>query len=88
MNVAHSIERGRRQYPERAAVLFEGATISYGELDALANRAANGLRSLGVRRGDRVAFCLPNIPEFIVGLSRRSEDRSDRGIGESEPDGG
>src|ERR1051325_8065644 len=44
---------------------FEGAVreVHWGELHALANRAANLLAGLGVGRGDRVAVVLPPTPE-------------------------
>lgn len=65
MNIATHVERARQQYPNRTAVIFEGAAISYGALDEAANRVANALRRLDVTRGDRVALLLPNIPAFL-----------------------
>src|SRR3954469_3258879 len=41
----------------------ERRELSWGELQALANQAANLLASLGVERGDRVAVVLPPTPE-------------------------
>jgi non-ribosomal peptide synthetase component E (peptide arylation enzyme) len=38
--------------------------MTYAELDAAADRLAHGLRCLGLRRGDRVVFQLPNVVEF------------------------
>lgn len=66
MNIAHSVERGRKQFPTKPALIAGDQTLSYSELDILANRLANGLRGLGVRRGDRVALLLPNIPAFVI----------------------
>jgi long-chain acyl-CoA synthetase len=66
VNIASSVEQGRRCYPERPALLFEGATISYRRLDELANGEAARLRAAGVGRGDRVALCLPNTPQFVA----------------------
>src|SRR5690606_32001121 len=40
--------------------------ITYAQLQAEVNRAANALASLGVRKGDRVAIYLPMIPEAVV----------------------
>jgi long-chain acyl-CoA synthetase len=40
--------------------------VTYAELDALANRAAQALRSLGVRPGDVVAASLPNDTDIVV----------------------
>jgi long-chain acyl-CoA synthetase len=66
VNVAASVEQGRRRHPERPALLFEGAAISYARLDALANGEAARLRAAGLGRGDRVALCLPNTPQFVA----------------------
>ena len=45
--------------------LIEGS-LTYAELDRLADRFAAGLQSLGVRKGDRVALLLPNCPQFVI----------------------
>ncbi|WP_017317768.1 class I adenylate-forming enzyme family protein [Mastigocladopsis repens] len=66
MNIAHHIERGHLLYPDKIALIFEEKTFTYKQLDGLANRVANGLRGLGIKRGDRVALFLPNIPEFVI----------------------
>ncbi|NVM57816.1 MAG: AMP-binding protein, partial [Desulfobacterales bacterium] len=47
------------------ALHFDAESITYRELNLRANRVANGLRGLGVVKGDRVAIMLPNIPEFV-----------------------
>jgi acetyl-CoA synthetase len=41
-------------------------SLSFGQLQAKANRLANVLRGLGVQRGDRVALVLPQRPETAV----------------------
>lgn len=53
-------------WPERPALLFKGATVSYDRLHRLSDNFAASLTALGVKRGDRVAICLPNSPQFIV----------------------
>ena len=53
-------------WPDRPALLFKGATICYRELHRLSDRFASALVDLGVKRGDRVALCLPNSPQFIL----------------------
>lgn len=66
MNIANHVERIAREHPGRQAIVFEGKDISYGALDACACALANSLRSNGVRRGDRIALYLPNIPAFML----------------------
>jgi acetyl-CoA synthetase len=56
------------QPAEKLAMVFEDfrgnrRDLSWGELRALANRAANALAAHGVQRGDRVAVCAPASPE-------------------------
>jgi mycobactin salicyl-AMP ligase len=59
-----------RHWPDRIAVLDAvGDTgFSYADLDDQANRAAAGLRSLGIAAGDRVLLQLPNSCQFAVAL--------------------
>ena len=66
MNVAENITRGRRLFPRKVALTFEGRRFTYADLDDWSSRVANGLTRLGIGRGDRVALFLPNIPEFAA----------------------
>jgi long-chain acyl-CoA synthetase len=66
MNIAQHVERAATFFPDHPAIIFEGVTLSYRELNVRASRLANALKAHGVRRGDRVALYLPNIPSFAV----------------------
>jgi acetyl-CoA synthetase len=69
LNIAHNCldrwaERGR------VACIWEGEngatrSVSFREVREEANRVANGLRALGLVVGDRVAICLPMVPEIL-----------------------
>lgn len=50
----------------RPALVHDGSTIDYAELEARVERLAHRLAALGVGRGDRVALLLGNRPEFLV----------------------
>lgn len=50
------------------AVVHRDRTLTYGELNELANGLAHVLRSRGVRPGDAVGVCVERSPELIVGL--------------------
>ena len=60
------VERSAQQYPNAPALEFFGKTITYAEMLEQIERAAEGLRALGVSAGDPVALILPNCPEHIV----------------------
>jgi acetyl-CoA synthetase len=54
--------------PSRLAMLWEDwqgneRRLTFGDMQSLANRAANVLRDAGLGRGDRVAVMLPPLPE-------------------------
>jgi long-chain acyl-CoA synthetase len=66
VNIANHVARVAREHPGRQAVVFEGSEISYGALEACACALAHALRANGVRRGERIALYLPNIPAFIL----------------------
>jgi amino acid adenylation domain-containing protein len=52
--------------PEATALVFEGASLTYSELNAQANRIAHHLIALGVRVGDCVALALPRSDELVA----------------------
>ncbi len=54
------------KFPGHTALLFHGTTITYAELDRLTNRFARALTGLGVKKGDRVALMLPNVPQMVI----------------------
>lgn len=54
------------KYGRLTALEFFGAGTTYRELGEQIARAAEGLRRLGVRKGDRVALVLPNCPQHVV----------------------
>jgi len=55
-----------RDRPDSPALLFKGATVTYGELDRLSDACAAAFAALGIRRGDRVGLLLPNCPQFFI----------------------
>jgi long-chain acyl-CoA synthetase len=66
MNVARNVEQASLYFPEKPALIFEGQTYTNEELNKQVNRLANAIKALGVKKGDRVALFLPNIPAFII----------------------
>ena len=56
------------RFGKKTALEFFGAVTTYRELGEQVARAAEGLRRLGVRAGDRVALVLPNSPQHVVGF--------------------
>ena len=58
---------------ERVAFYFEGEpgdtqTITYADLLSRVCQAANALKALGVKQGDRIAIYMPMIPEAAVAM--------------------
>lgn len=68
------LERSAEKFPDHRATIFPGAlghrlyesVLTYRQLDEAANRFANALIALGVKKGDRVAIHLPNSPQFLI----------------------
>jgi long-chain acyl-CoA synthetase len=53
-------------YPSQTAFIYYGTKLSYARFSSLANRFAIGLQRLGIKKGDRVAIALPNIPQYPI----------------------
>ncbi|WP_434345247.1 acetate--CoA ligase [Myxococcus virescens] len=73
-NLAYNcLDRHLATRKDKPAILFEGEpgdrrSLTYGELSTEVNKLANALKSLGVRKGDRVGIYLPMVPEAAVAM--------------------
>ena len=67
MNIRELIETTARKNAKKIFLYFADLEVSYEEFDRNVNRAANVFLELGIKKGDRVCFFLPNSPEFIYG---------------------
>jgi len=52
--------------PVKTCIRFQGATMTYRQVEDLSSRFASALISLGMRKGDRVAIFMPNMPQFVL----------------------
>ncbi|MGW1696831.1 condensation domain-containing protein, partial [Streptomyces sp. NPDC002399] len=66
--VLRRFEEQAARTPDAAAVTLDGRTLTYGELDAYANRLAHALRSRGVGAESRVAVQLDRGPALVAAL--------------------
>ncbi|MBK0116168.1 AMP-binding protein, partial [Delftia sp. S65] len=64
----HAIEEQARVRPGAKALVFDAHSLSYGELNAQANRLAHRLVALGVRPESRVGIAMSRSVEMVVGL--------------------
>lgn len=67
-DLASAFEERARLAPDRPAVTSGDVTLTYGELDARANRLARRLVGLGANRRSYVAVALPRSADLVVAL--------------------
>jgi len=65
MIYTHSIGRALQYFPQHTALLRDGRAITFLELDARVRRMVAALRRRGFLSGDRLAFLMPNGPDYI-----------------------
>ena len=56
------------KYPNDTALSFQGRSISYSHLTRMINLCANAFAAMGVKPGDRVTLCMPNVPQAVYCL--------------------
>ncbi len=66
ITLPEALARTAKRFPERPALLFQGTTVTFSQLDDMVSRFAAALRDLGVKPGEKVALLLPNIVQTVV----------------------
>ena len=68
ITLQESLSQTAARLPNNRALIFQGKTITYRELDLMVSRFAAALKNLGVASGDRVGFVMPNLVQTVVGM--------------------
>ena len=64
----HVLEKTANKYEELFAYTYMGTSTTYKKFLKQINDCAKALKALGVRKGDRVTVCLPDIPQAVIML--------------------
>jgi long-chain acyl-CoA synthetase len=64
LNLSVLLEDSARRYGNKPAFTFMDTTLTYAQVNGAANQIANGLRSRGIQKGDKVALSCFNLPYF------------------------
>jgi len=73
LNLTLRFDECYRKYPDREALVFEGKSYSFRNIQLASNRCGNWLLAKGVKRGDIVSLFMLNKPDFIfcwLGLNK------------------
>ena len=58
------LDESAQNYPDETYTIFNGGTKTFSQVKDTADRIANFLSAKGIKKGDRVAIFLPNIPHY------------------------
>lgn len=62
-----NLDISAQRYPDKVAIVYYGASITYRELKRQVDALAGHLQHTGVKKGDRVLLDLENSPQFVIG---------------------
>ncbi|MEV0462649.1 long-chain fatty acid--CoA ligase [Nocardia tengchongensis] len=65
INLATILRESATACPDKALVHLGDESFTYRQVDEISGRVAGSLIDLGLRRGDKVAVQLPNVPQFL-----------------------
>ncbi|MED4933673.1 fatty acid--CoA ligase family protein [Heyndrickxia coagulans] len=68
MNLPSSLKKTAETNADKTAYIFMDQPVTYKELDTAVSKFADGLKKLGLKKGDHMALLLGNSPQFIIAL--------------------
>ena len=66
ITISQALTRSAEKFPDTTAINYMGNKITYRQLNDMVNQFSKALKDLGVKKGDSVAVCLPNLPQTII----------------------
>lgn len=68
MDIKNTLFKQSQKYPDKAAIIFEGKTITFLELKDNSFRIANYLLKAGLKKSDKVGLFMPNTPDTVYAI--------------------
>lgn len=68
ITLSQALARTASRFPDVDALMFQGTELTFRELNESVSRFSAGLRSLGIKPGDRVSIVLPNLIQTVVSV--------------------
>ena len=66
LNLATLLEDSARRYPTKDAFIFGDTHLNFAQINGAANQIANGLKAIGIEKGDKIALNCLNLPYFPI----------------------
>ena len=66
LNLSVLLENSAKQYPKKEAYIFGDTVLNFAQTNGAANQVANGLKAIGIQKGDKVALSCFNLPYFPI----------------------
>lgn len=60
------LRKTAEKYPDKTAIVYFDRKITYNELNVASDKFTTALVDMGVKKGDKVAIFLPNVPQFVM----------------------
>ncbi len=68
ISIYEQVRISSEKYPNYTAIEYMHKKITYKKLIKLIDRASLSFKKLGIKKGDIVTICLPNVPEALISL--------------------
>ena len=66
LNLSIVLEQSAKNIPNHEAFVYADMRLTFAQTNAAANQVANGLKSIGIKKGDKVALSCLNLPYFPI----------------------
>ena len=67
-SISDALFESATKYPKQVALTFQGLDTTYKKLVPQIKQAAKAFYAMGIRPGDVVTVCMPNMPQTVISL--------------------
>ena len=68
ISMSDALFESARKYPDQVALTFQEKDTTFAQLVPQIRQAEKAFRAIGIKEGDTVTVCLPNMPQTVISL--------------------